>query len=61
MTEPRSLATQSSGCLMDKRAWLVLAALIALAFNLRSPLTAIPPVIGAVRASLGLIPRATPI
>ncbi|MDR7260064.1 CP family cyanate transporter-like MFS transporter [Sphingomonas sp. BE270] len=39
---------------MDKRAWLVLAALIALAFNLRSPLTAIPPVIGAVRASLGL-------
>ncbi|MPT48543.1 MAG: MFS transporter [Sphingobium sp.] len=39
---------------MGQHGWLILIALIALAFNLRSPLTAIPPVIGHIRADLGL-------
>lgn len=36
--------------------WLMLAALVALAFNLRSPLTALAPVIGELRADLGIGP-----
>lgn len=34
--------------------WLILSALVLLAFNLRSPLTALPPVLAALRADLGI-------
>lgn len=46
--------TVASRRVPDSLALLILCALIALALNLRSPLTAVPPVIGQIRADLGI-------